>query len=290
LERKASVLLKESKVAEAVALWEQVIDCGLYSQDDEESARDRVLSLKTQIGTKLVPAPETTWRNKVYVIKNYDADLLDKDGKVVRHVRYSLSPEEIENVRKRFAGITQCIWEGSCGAFRMVNDIEVVETPWRTFRPSIKSHEPGAVRYQVPRTDLNAVFDFQKDFLQRGYGCVLFQLRSDGETFGMDGGAAAGRGVVNGQNERYDSADFTAACHEWLHILHGTISKNGKFDWAQYIPLHDQLRDMRLRVSWMTGRICPQQDVFVDCMRRYLTTSMWRAAVAEKVTDLEKEE
>jgi hypothetical protein len=100
----------------------------------------------------------------------------------------------------------------------------------------------------------------------------------------MDGGAAGGRSVLNARNTPYDDLNLTAQVHEWLHVLHAVIWDRGGFDWMQCLPLHDQLRDLRLEAAWRTGRLVPQQEVFVDAMQRYVTARMWKSIENRKST------
>ena len=143
-----------------------------------------------------------------------------------------------------------------------------------------------ARRWQIPRPDLNRVFDFKHKYLDNGYHCVVFQLRSEPGVFEMDGGAAGGRSVVNAQRKRFEDADITAPCHEWLHILHSAIWEQGGFSWSQCLPLHDQVRDMQLRTAWKTGRFPLQKEIFVDSMRRYTTHKMWASVGNLKLDEL----
>ena len=282
IEKMASEHVSERRYADAVALWEQVLDSGLYTVKEDVLARRRMLELKSKTGRYLLPESVAVWRNKVFVLRNYDADLIDEEGNVVRHVQYSLSPSEIDVIRQRFMAFTQCVYEGSCGALKIVNDIEVIEEPWtRLWARRVPS---GGTSWHIPRSYLNEAFDFEQKCPSQGYHCVFFQLRSDGVTFKMEGGGAAGASVVNAQSRSYDSVDIAGITHEWLHILHATIWNRGNFDWMQCIPLHDQFRDVKLEKAWQTGATIPEQETYMACMRQFITARMWLLAGAQSTS------
>jgi len=287
IERKATALERTSQYRAALELWEGVIDSGLYSLQEEEQARQAMLRIKQRAGTELFKEPVATWKNKVFILARYDGNLpADTAGKS-QHVRYSLSGKEIGIIKRRFALVEKEVNAGSCGALRMENDIIVVTEPWSVFRPTVRTgpmnsaryrNAPNAGRVQITRQDLNAKFHYKEQYLARGVDCVLFVMRSDPETFEMDGGAAAAEGsVLNASRTTYDDLDILAHCHEWLHILQFRVWDRGGFDWMQCIPLHDQLREAQVRRSWQTGQFTNQQDVFVEVMQKYMTTAMWRS-------------
>jgi len=287
IERKAHALERTSQYRAALELWEGVIDSGLHSLQEEDKARQAMLRIKQRAGTDLFKEPVATWKNKVFILARYDGNLpADKDGKS-RHVRYSLSDKEIDIIRQRFALVEKAVTAGSCGALRMENDIIVVTEPWSAFRPTVRTgplisdryrNTPNPGRVQITRQDLNAKFHYKQQYLARGVDCVLFVMRSDPETFEMDGGAAAAEGsVLNASRTTYDDLDILAHCHEWLHILQFRVWDRGGFDWMQCIPLHDQLREAQVRRSWQTGQFTNQQEVFVEIMQKYMTTAMWRS-------------
>jgi len=268
--------LRQQQHLDAVRLWEQVIDSGLYSIDEEEVAREHILRLKNQVGNRLYPKPLGLMKNKVFILKTYDGRLLSSKGSPPRNVRYSLTDQEVEYLQKRFEKFANCVHEGSCGALKVINEIEVVEEPWTKFTETIRQAPQNMGRFQITRKDLNQHFDYQGKYLQRGYGCVFFQMRGDLKTFEMDGGAAAGYSVLNADRVAFDTLDTTAIVHEWMHILHARIWDEG-YDWMQCLPLHEQIRDMTLRKNWATGKNTRQEEIFVDCMRRYVTSSMWKS-------------
>ncbi len=287
IERRADALEKASRLPSALALWEDVIDSGLYGLQEDERARQAMLRIKRKAGPGLFKEPVATWRNKVFILAKYDADLPATGTRTGVHVRYGLSEEEIATVRQRFALLEKEVLAGSCGALRMENDITVVAEPWGVFRPTARTGplswdryptDRRAGRYQITRRDLDATFHYRRKYLARGYDGVFFVVRSDPARFEIDGGGAAAEGsVVNASRTPYADLDIVPQCHEWLHVLHFRVWQRGGFDWMQCVFLHDQLRETQLRRSWRTGRFTDQQEVFVEVMQKYMTTAMWRS-------------
>lgn len=277
IEQKANELERGSQFRSALELWENVIDSGLYSPQEDERARKATLRIKQKAGADLFKEPVAIWKNKVFILAKYEGDLPGNGADKARHVSYSLSEKEIATIRERFRLVEKAVSAGSCGALRLENDITVVTEPWSVFRPSIRKGPQNADRYQVTRKDLDEIFHYREQYLARGVDCVFFVMRGDLKTFEMDGGAAGASSVLNAQRELFDDLDIVPQCHEWLHILHATIWERGDFDWMQCLPLHDQLRETQLHKAWQTGRFPNQQDVFVEVMQKYVTTRMWLA-------------
>ena len=292
VEAEARGLRGARKFAEALALWERVVDSGLYNLRDAEMARENMLEIKNEAGAGLYGAPVAVWRNKVYILAAYDADLVGRDGQVVKHVKYALSDREIEYNRQRLRDLEEAVRVGSCGALKLVNDVEVVWEPWKVFRPSIRTTRPEqAGHWRISRQDLASAFNVEELCGDQGYHCVVFQVRGEPGAFVIDSGSAGGRMIMNTQNERFENADVTVACHEWLHMLHAAVWQEGHFGWTQCIPLHDQIRDLQLQRAWRLGEFAPQREVHVDCMRRYVTLKMWKSVAkleAEESPDAEE--
>lgn len=276
LQKIADQYLRQQQYLDALRVWEQVIDCGLYSIDDEDAAREQILELKSRVGARLYPKPLGVIKNKVFILKSYEGRLPSSDGSPARNVKYSLTAQEIECLKRRFEKFANFVHEGSCGAMKVINEIDVVEEPWTKFTETIRQAPQNMGRYQISRKDLNENFDYERRYLQHGYGCVFFEMRGDLKTFEMDGGAAGANAVLNAYRTEISDLDTTSITHEWLHILHGRIWDQG-YDWMQCLPLHEQIRDLTLWKDWATGRNTLQEDVFVDCMRRYVTSSMWES-------------
>ena len=277
VERRSQALEELSDFRGALHLWETVLDSGLYPPEADARARIEMTRIKDRVGAKLFEKPVSTWRNKVFILAKYDGELPGNGGRQSRHVAYSLANSEIATIKKRFALLEEFARQGSCGALRLDNDIVVLTEPWKLFRPSHREGEQSKARFQITRPDLDGVFHYKENYLEQGYDCVFFVMRGDLKSFEMDGGAAGGFSVLNAQRTPFDNLNIKPQCHEWLHILHGTIWERGGFDWMQCLPLHDQLRDLRLHRSWMTGRRTREEDVFVTAMRKYITTSMWES-------------
>jgi len=268
----AAESLSQQDPESALEAWETVVDSGLYSPDDEMEAREHILVLKNQYDLRL-SQPLARWKNKVFILQHYDADLLDENGQVVDHVNYALSDEEVGVLRERFAVMESTVEEGALGALDLQNDITVVEEPWHIFQPSFWTPE----RYQISRSDLNEAFDYREQYLAGDYDCVFFVYRCEPGVFVSDGGFAglSDSSVLNNGREFFETIDITAHCHEWLHMFQYALDKRGQFDWLQVVELHDQIRDARLKQSWLTGRNVLQDEIFVEIMQMYVTRRMW---------------
>jgi len=277
IEQKARELEGRAQFRPALALWENVIDSGLYSLEEDERAREAMLRIKQKVRVPLFQKPVAKWRNKVFILAKYEADLPGVGTGQARHISYSLSGKEVAIIRQRFRLLEKAVAAGSCGALHLGNDISIVTEPWRLFRPSIRKGSQHKDRFQITRKDLDEKFHYRERYLAPGIDCVFFLMRGDLKTFEIDGGAAGGNSVLNAQSKAFDDMNIVAQCHEWLHMLHGTVWTRGGLDWMQCLPLHDQLRELQLRKAWQTGRFPGQEDVFVEAMQKYVTTRMWQS-------------
>jgi len=128
-EKAAREMEAAGKFAEALILWERVLDRTTCTEKDREAARVRIKELRPKVQINADPEQARKWNVLILIYKETLWDR-EEDGTVTQ-IRRGFTESDYEQIGKSLAGFRDMVFEWSSGILLVDYDVEFVEEPVR---------------------------------------------------------------------------------------------------------------------------------------------------------------
>jgi hypothetical protein len=235
----AEVAEKEGKVAEALTLWERVLDRTTCKEEERSAARTRIKELRPQVQFNSDPSKARKWNVLALVYTEIDTEIKGKvkegdDDDTVTRVHKTLTEPELVKIGTELGGFRDLVFEWSSGIVLPEIDVVVVTEPFKKY---------NGKGYPLRAEDLVTKFKKTSDANNKKYDLVItFVQTHGGEGPNYNAGFAAA--IYGARRELNNAAymmvpwapyypftnrgelDGEMELHEWMHQVDDIIHKN----------------------------------------------------------------
>ncbi|MCL1920753.1 MAG: hypothetical protein FWG50_06700 [Kiritimatiellaeota bacterium] len=229
-EKAARDMEAAGKHAEALTLWERVLDRTTCTEEQRSKARARVAALRPKVKINTDPARARKWNVLALVYKEVNGERTEEDGSVTK-IHQVFTEKDFAQIGKSLAGFRDLVFEWSSGVVLVDFDFVLVEEP--ITRIPQKKGFPLAPRDIVP--------EYKKASAGKAYDTVIAYVKhkgSEGPGLGRAWTAAMYGRIGELGDAGYmmvpwgpDYPYHGELCgemelHEWLHQIDDLIHKN----------------------------------------------------------------
>jgi len=229
-EKAARQMEEEGKFAEALILWERVLDRTTAAEENRSKARERIRELRPKVQINVDPDKAHKWNVLVLIYKEVNAERAEQDESVTK-IRQVFTDKDFEQIGKSLAGFRDMVFEWSSGIMLLDFDVVFVEEPI-TRIPQ---------RSGFPLQPRDVAVEYRKVADQKKYDTVIAYVKFRGSegpglprpwtaaVYGRIGelGNAAYMMVPWGPDYPYRGERFgEMELHEWLHQIDDLVHQN----------------------------------------------------------------
>ena len=127
-EKAARDMEAAGKVAEALTLWERVLDRTTCTEDQRSAVRGRIKELRPKVKNNTDPGKAQIWNVLVVVYKEVKGELTEQDG-TVKAINQVFTEKDFEQIGKSLGGFRDLVFEWSSGVLLLDFDFVFVEEP-----------------------------------------------------------------------------------------------------------------------------------------------------------------
>jgi len=216
-------------VAEALTLWERVLDRTTCTEAQRSKARERIKALRPNVKINTDKEKARKWNVLVLVYKEVNGEKTEQDGTVTKYHQV-FTDKDFEQIGKSLGGFRDLVFEWSAGNLLMDFDIVFVEEPV-TRIPERKGFplEPGDVAREYRKVADGKKYDTVIGYvkfkgsegpgLSRPWTAAMYgrigELGNAGYMMVPWGPDYPYRGELSGEME----------LHEWLHQIDDVVHK-----------------------------------------------------------------
>jgi hypothetical protein len=278
----AGILESQGKYAQALDAYQMIVDSTNASQDDCFYAIEQISRLNKIVPPNSDPELANPYYAIVYIFKSVNVQLSDGRG-----AAYSLTDQEIQNIKNQFETVSNKIFEMTRGEIVMEFTFRIVDTPLT------KVTEEGSNRVNWPMWDDPAVMwmlnDFQNSEAKYFNHFMVWNPRSP-LVPAIAGGAGENHvGVAYYPSGWTDEFFVEVVVHEWLHCVDCMMVRIGYPDYL--VPNPDGGRDQGYHGS--DSQVDPDYrrpagettwyGYYRHIMQEHITPRMWRRLATEYV-------
>ncbi|MDR0869777.1 MAG: hypothetical protein LBN39_03210 [Planctomycetaceae bacterium] len=235
LRKKAEDKEKDGDAAEALTLWERVLDRSTCTEKERSAVRGKIHELRPKVqAVNTAPEKAKKWYILALVYKQLDCDVKIDDSKT-EHIRKTINKGDLERISSELGGFRDLVFQWSSGLLLPEFSVYIVQEPVEKTKKRGEfpvSYREAAVKYresvQKSGKKYDTVIAFAKCGGDEGPGLnVPFAAAIYGSIGEMDDAAYmmvpwadhypfTNRGEMNGEME----------LHEWLHQIDDVVSHN----------------------------------------------------------------
>ena len=231
-EKSAREMEAAGKIAEALILWERVLDRTTCTEEQRRQARERVKELRPQVAINTDADKARKWNVLVLIYKEVKVEQTDQDG-TVRNIHQVFTDEDFAQVGKSLAGFRDLVFEWSSGVMLLDFDFSFVEEPITRVRQGRGGGFPLQPRDIVP--------EYEKVAGEKKFDTVIAYVKfqgSDGPTLSRPWTAAIYGRIAELGNAGYMMVPWgpdypyrgelagEMELHEWLHQIDDVVHQN----------------------------------------------------------------
>ena len=220
------------KFAEALVLWERVLDRTTCTEEQRSRARERIKELQPKVAINTEPDQACKWNVLVLIYKEVNVEQTNQDG-TVRNIHQVFTDQDFEKIGKSLAGFRDLVFEWSSGGMFLDFDFVFVEEPITRTRPGRGGGFPLQPRDIVP--------EYNQVSGQKKYDTVMAYVKfrgSDGPSLSRPWTAAIYGRIAELGNAGYMMIPWgpdypyrgelfgEMELHEWLHQVDDLIHQN----------------------------------------------------------------
>jgi len=116
------------KVAEALTLWERVLDRTTTTEENRSNVRERIKELRPKVAINTDPDKAKKWNVLVVIAKEVKVERTNREGKVEK-IHQIFTPQDFEQLGKSLAGFRDMVFEWSSGVVLLDFEVLVLEEP-----------------------------------------------------------------------------------------------------------------------------------------------------------------
>ena len=231
-EKAAREMEASEKFAEALILWERVLDRTNCTEEQRSTARERVKELRPKVKINTDPDKAQKWNVLVLIYKEVRAEQTGQDGTVTQ-IHQVFTDKDFEQIGKSLGGFRDLVFEWSSGVLLTEFTFVFVEEPITQIRQGRGGGFPLRPQDIVP--------EFQKVSGQRKFDTVMAYVKfrgSDGPTLTRPWTAAIYGRIAELGNAAYLMVPWgpdypyrgelfgEMELHEWLHQIDDIVHQN----------------------------------------------------------------
>ena len=232
-EKAARKMEEEGKIAEALILWERVLDRTTAMEENRSKAREHIKELRPKVQINTDPEKARKWNILVLVYKEVQAEQTEQDG-AVKKIHQVFTEKDFEQMGKSLAGFRDMVFEWSSGILLLDFDVVMVEEPI--------TDVPEGRGYPLQPRDV--AVEFKKVSDRKKYDTVITYVKfrgSEGPGLSRPWTAAiygrigeldnAGYMMVPwGPDYPYRGESFgEMELHEWMHQIDDVVHQNLRY-------------------------------------------------------------
>ena len=219
------------KSAEALILWERVLDRTNTTEENRSKAREQIKALRPKVQINTDPAKAHKWNILVLIYKEVKAERTDRDGAVTK-INQVFTEKDYEQMGKSLSGFRNLVFEWSSGVLLLDFDVEFVMEPITRLPQR---------RGGYPLQPSDVAVEFKKYSDRKKYDTVITYVKfqgSEGPTLTRPWTAA-----IYGRIGELDNAGYMMVpwgpdypyqgelfgemeLHEWLHQIDDVVHQN----------------------------------------------------------------
>ncbi|MCL2104597.1 MAG: hypothetical protein FWH21_06050 [Kiritimatiellaeota bacterium] len=127
-EKAARAKEASGQFAEALTLWERVLDRTTCTEEQRGKARERVKALRPNVQINRDPGKAQRWNVLVVVYQEVKGERTEADG-TVKQIHQTFTDKDFEQIGKSLAGFRDLVFEWSSGILLLDFDFVFVEEP-----------------------------------------------------------------------------------------------------------------------------------------------------------------
>ena len=218
------------KFAEALTLWERVLDRTTCTEAQRSKVRERVKELRPKVKINTDPAQARKWNVLVLVYKELNGEQKNEQDGTSKDIHQVFTDKDCEQIGKSLAGFRDLVFEWSSGVLLLDFDFVFIEAPITNI--------PSGRKFPLAPSDI--VPEYKKATGQKKHDTIIAYVKFKGGdgpaltrpwTAAMYGritelGNAGYMMVPWGPDYPYRGELFgEMELHEWLHQIDDVVHK-----------------------------------------------------------------
>jgi len=119
---------EEGKYAEALTLWERVLDRTTTTEENRSGARQQIINLRPKIQINTDPDKSRKWNVLILIYKEINAEQTNQDESVTA-IRQVFTQDDFAQIGRSLAGFRDMVFEWSSGIVLLDFEVVFVEEP-----------------------------------------------------------------------------------------------------------------------------------------------------------------